>query len=42
MFVASQWETLLQSNAISHWLDANLESALYMMLQDAHMKLSST
>ena len=24
----SQWETLLQSNAISHWLGANLESAL--------------
>ena len=30
-FVPSQWETSLQSNAISHWLDANLESAL---LQD--------
>ena len=26
--VASQWETLLQSNAVSHWLGANLESAL--------------
>ena len=24
----SQWETSLQSNAISHWLGANLESAL--------------
>ena len=24
----SQWEMLLQSNAISHWLGANLESAL--------------
>ena len=24
----SQWETLLQSNAVSHWLGANLESAL--------------
>ena len=26
----SQWETSLRSNAISHWLGANLESALYM------------
>ena len=25
---SSQWETALQSNAVSHWLDANLESAL--------------
>ena len=24
----SQWETLLQSNAVSHWLGTNLESAL--------------
>ena len=24
----SQWETLLQINAVSHWLDTNLESAL--------------
>ena len=24
----SQWQTSLQSNAVSHWLDANLESAL--------------
>ena len=23
----SQWETSLQSNAVSHWLGANLESA---------------
>ena len=27
-FAPSQWETFLQSNAISHWLGANLESAL--------------
>ena len=27
-FVPSQWETPLQSNAVSHWLGANLESAL--------------
>ena len=29
-FAPSQWETALQSNAVSHWLGANLESALYM------------
>ena len=27
-FAPSQWETLLQSNAVSHWLGTNLESAL--------------
>ena len=27
-FALSQWETSLQSNAVSHWLGANLESAL--------------
>ena len=27
-FAPSQWETSLQSNAISHWLGASLESAL--------------
>ena len=27
-FVPSQWETSLQSNAVFHWLDAKLESAL--------------
>ena len=27
-FAASQWEMLLQSNVVSHWLDANLESVL--------------
>ena len=26
----SQWETSLQSNAISHWLGTNLESTLCM------------
>ena len=24
----SQWDTALQSNAVSHWLGANLEAAL--------------
>ena len=27
-FTPSQWETSLQSNAVSHWLGANLQSAL--------------
>ena len=27
--VPSQWETSLQSNAVSHWLGANLESSLH-------------
>ena len=26
----SQWETSLQSNVVSHWLGANLESALWL------------
>ena len=28
-FVPSQWETSFQSNAVSHWLHTNLESALW-------------
>ena len=28
----SQWETSLQINAVSHWLPANLESALYIYI----------
>ena len=28
----SQWETSLQSNAVSHWLGANLDSALYIYI----------
>ena len=31
-FAPSQWETSLQSNAVSHWLGANLESALYIVI----------
>ena len=27
----SQWKTSLQSNAVSHWLGANLESALHII-----------
>ena len=30
-FVPSQWVTLLQSNTISHWMGANLESAWYLI-----------
>ena len=29
-FAPSQWETSLQSNAVSHWLGANLESAWFL------------
>ena len=29
MLAPSQWDTSLQSNAVSHWLGANLEPALY-------------
>ena len=29
-FVPSQWETSLQSNAVYHWLGANLESAVLL------------
>ena len=32
-FVPSQWEMSLQSNAISHWLGANLKSALSTSLR---------
>ena len=33
-FVPNQWETSSESNAVSHWLGTNLESALYsIMLQ---------
>ena len=30
-FAPSQWETVLQSNAVSHWLVASLESALHFI-----------
>ena len=33
-FVPSQWETLLQGNVVSHWLGANLESALTAVSSD--------
>ena len=34
-FAPSKWETSLQTNAISHWLGANLESALIVSLSTA-------
>ena len=34
--VPSQWEMSLQSNAVSHWLGANLESALTVCLYEVH------
>ena len=30
-FAPSQWETSLQSNTVSHWLGANLESSLHVL-----------
>ena len=33
-FAPSQWETSLQSNAVSHWLGASLKAALYIHLND--------
>ena len=35
----SQWETLLQSNAASHWLGANLESALNVIWFTTYLSL---
>ena len=35
-FAHNQWETSLQSNAVSHWLGANLESALFMYIFPVH------
>ena len=32
-FAPSQWETSLQSNAVSHWLGANLESAPVQVIE---------
>ena len=34
--VPSQWETLLQCNALTHWLGANLQSALYIPKLDLY------
>ena len=32
-FAPCQWETVSQSNAVSHWLGSNLESALNLILE---------
>ena len=34
-FALSQWETSLQSNTVSHWLGANLESVLILKYTNA-------
>ena len=39
-FVPNQWETPLQSNGISHWVGANLESALHAKTRCACWVLS--
>ena len=36
-FAPSQWETWLQSNAVSHWLGANLESAVHTVPKVPYM-----
>ena len=41
-FVPSQWETLLQSNGVSHWLVANQESVLYSTRISAATMLTDT
>ena len=33
---SSQWETSLQSNTVSHWLGATLESTLVLVLNQSH------
>ena len=38
-FAPSQWETSLQSNAVTHWLGTNLESALSQQWQSAKISL---
>ena len=40
-FAPSQWETALLCNDISHWLGANLESALVTILSEALTKWPS-
>ena len=39
-FASCQWETTLQSNAVSHWLGANLESA-HCICKWANLSLAS-
>ena len=41
-FAPSQWETSLQSNAVSHWLGANLESALIWDRAHLYVKMLYT
>ena len=41
-FAPSQWETSLQSNAVSHWLGTNLESALILPEDEPRITFEST
>ena len=41
-FGPSQWETSLQSNAVSHWLGANQESALIWIAMYKHGSMWTT
>ena len=38
-FVPNQWETALLCNNVSHWMGANLESALFMLRDDTEEPL---
>ena len=39
-FVPSQWETMLQSNTVSHWLGESLDSAMYSPVSHKSLKAS--
>ena len=41
-FAPNQWETSLQSNTVSHWLGANLESVLKSVTRNTFLLCSST
>ena len=40
-FAPNQWETSLQSNAVSYWLGANLDSALRIVISSEWYTVSS-
>ena len=42
MFAPIQWETSIQTNTISYWLGANLESSLVKSLFSAHIQAQSS
>ena len=41
-FASSQWETALLCNDVSHWLDANIESALRLLATKTDDELTET